>query len=238
MIEIYRASTTNVRELKKQRASIKRLFNRAIIQKDKMSQNLLTKLYALLYSSFVEVCFLKIIHTPYGFTDPEILQIYGQRNLELKVSKCLELAFLSIDKMAGRGEIQNKKQILVRYIEQYILSPSQLRNKIAHGQWSVALNNDNTAINADTTAKINNLDFVKVDILFSVFEKIGQAIEDLIESPYKAHFNDFYFHTTELETLVSDTSTWTLESKTKILEEKQERVKKINLSKTNGNKVV
>ena len=233
MLEVFKASVTNVRELKQQRTNLKRLINQSVKRNDHNSFNALTKLYALLFSSFAELCFLKTIHTPYGFNGDEINQISGQRNLEQKWNKCIELAFLKINNIANKGDIQNKKQILTRHINNFIIEPSQLRNKIAHGQWSVALNNDNTAINQQTTDKIKALDFVKIDILFSVYEKIGQAVEDLIESPTKAHFNDFYFHMTELETLVDETKGWTMESKIKKLKETIQRQDRIKLEREN-----
>lgn len=227
MLAIFQSSVSNVRELKKHRTALRRLFNRSLKQKDHSGFEAFKRLYALLYSSFAEVSFLKVIHTPYGFSEDEIAQIQGQRNLEQKWIKCLELAFQRIDNTVNKGEIQNKRQTLERLIQTYIIEPSQLRNKIAHGQWVVALNNDNTAINADTTQRINNLDFVKIDILFELYEKIGQVVEDLIESPHKAHFRDFYFHITELEQLVEETKKWTLFSKTKVLEQTWHRQEKI-----------
>jgi len=225
MIEIYRASVENVRELNKQRTNIKRLLNQAIKRNDHSGFNALTKLYALLYSSYAELCLLKVIHTPYGFCKEDIRQINSERNLEQKWTKCLELAFNRINNIANAGEIQNKRQTLSRHIYNYIIEPSQLRNKIAHGQWVVALNNENTATNPATTSRIANLDFVKTDILFSVYQKIGQAVEDLIESPTKAHFNDFYSHMTELEELIKETQNWDLQSKIKMLKDKFERIK-------------
>lgn len=225
MLTIYRASVENLRELNKQRTSIKRLFNEAVEKNNQTGLHVLTKLYALLYSSFAELSFLKVIHTPYGFSEPEITQICNERNLDQKWKKCIELAFRKIENTTNAGEIQNKKKTLLNHIEKYITEPSQLRNKIAHGQWKIALNNDNTDINPNTTQRINDLDFVKVDILFLVYQKIGQAIEDLIESPHKAHFNDFYSHMTELDTLISKTNTWNLESKIEVLKAKFAKIK-------------
>ena len=192
------------------------MFNRSVKLNDHSSFEALKKLYALLYSSFVEVSFLKVVHTPYGFTENEISQILEQRNLEQKWARCLELAFRRIDNMTNKGEVQNKKQILQRLIQTYIIESSQLRNKIAHGQWVVALNTENTAVNNDTTNRINGLDFVKVDVLFSLYAKISQVIEDLIESPHKTHFRDFYFHISELQNLVTQTKDWNLQSKVKL----------------------
>lgn len=239
MYKIFQASVKNVNELSIERKHLKRLFNLCIERNEKAYFKVLTNSYALLYSSFAEVCFVKIINTPYGFNDDEINQInqeiiHGrarERNLEDKWKKCLELAFKKIENLANDGEIQNKKLRLKRLITEFILEPSQIRNKIAHGQWKQALNSKNTDINPLTTSKIKNLDFVKIDILYLIYEKIAQTVEDLIESPEKAHFNDFYYHMTELEVLLENTKNWSLESKTQNLKEKLERIARIKDSK-------
>ncbi|WCC46266.1 hypothetical protein [Tenacibaculum finnmarkense] len=225
MLEIFKASTENVRELKKNRKKINQLINRSIKNKSKDMIPVLTKTYALTYSAFAETCFLKTIHTPYGFSEDLIKQISSKRNLEKKWNKCIELAFEQIKNMTNLGEIQNKKKRLKNLINEYVIKPSQLRNKIAHGQWKSALNTENTKINLITTKRIKELDFVQVDNLFLIYEKISQVVEDLIESPHKTHFRDFYIHLTELEELVEKTKNWTIETKTKVLIEKFEKQK-------------
>ncbi len=220
MIEVYKACVENLRELKSQQKSLKRLFNKSIVDNDKSSLCTLTKLYALLYSSFAELSFLKVIHTPYGFNESEINQISSESSLDKKWKRCVELAFRMMENGSNAGEIQNKKRRLQGYIETYIIEPSQLRNKIAHGQWKIALNGSNTGINHNMTQRINDLDFVKIDILFNVYLKLGQAIEDLIESPQKAHFNYFYTYLTELDEFILKTQAWNLESKINQLKDK------------------
>jgi hypothetical protein len=220
MLQIFQASVENVRELKKQRKTIKRLFNQSIKKKDYSSHDLLTKLYALLYSAFAEASFLKTINTPNGFLPDEITQIQTSRNLEQGWVMCIDRAFARIDKMVNRGEIMNKRQTLIRFLNNYVIAPSQLRNKIAHGQWSVALNSENTSINHLTTVRVKNLDFVVIDIHFDLYEKLSQAVEDLIESPYKTHFRDFYIHMTDVEQLIIHTKNWSTKSKIAVLEKK------------------
>ena len=73
--EIFTASTENLRDLKKQRKRICALVNRAIREKQDPDLISLTKMYALLYSAYVETSFLKLIHTPKAFTESEIIQI-------------------------------------------------------------------------------------------------------------------------------------------------------------------
>ena len=73
--EIFTASTENLRDLKKQRKRICALVNRAIREKQDPDLISLTKMYALLYSAYVETSFLKLIHTPKAFTESEIKEL-------------------------------------------------------------------------------------------------------------------------------------------------------------------
>ena len=155
---------------------------------------------------------MKLIHTPQAFTEIEIMDIQRGRNLEEKWKKCVELAFMKINNRANLGEIANKKQTLNRILDKYIIAPSQMRNKIAHGQWSVCLNGDCTKINEQISKEMNKLDFVKVDRLFSIYKKYQQCVLDLLVS-LRTHYRDYYANITELERYVKETESWTLETK-------------------------
>ncbi len=210
--EIYRACTSNVKNLKKQRNRILALVNRAIREKNDADLISLTKMYALLYSAYAEVSFLKLIHTPQAFSEPEISQIGAGRNLEEKWEKCFEFAFKKLNLGANLGEIANKKQKLKRILTDYIIGPSQIRNKVAHGQWMVCLNNDCTRVNHDATLKMQQLDFVKIDRYFSIYEKFQQCILDLSVSQ-KTHYRDYYTIIAGLEEYIDSTKSWSLETK-------------------------
>ena len=132
--EIFIASTKNLRDLKKQKKRISALVNRAIREKKDSDLISLTKVYVLLYSAYVETSFLKLIHTPNAFSESEITQIMAQHNLEQKWIKCVELAFNKLN-TNNLGGVANKKQTLNRLLQEYIIEPSQIRNKVAHGQW-------------------------------------------------------------------------------------------------------
>ena len=213
MKEIYEANVKNVKEVKKQANAIKRLLNQSLKDNRVCEIEALTKTYALMYSAYAEVSFQKLIHTPYGFSDEYIQQIENGRNLETKWMKCMELALKQIESETNKGDIANKLKWLKEIMDKYIIYPSQIRNKIAHGQWSVCLNNDCTKINTDMTAELAKLDFVQVEKLFGIYEIFIQCVEDLIESPYKAHYRDFYANLTELEEYIKRTKDYNMESK-------------------------
>ena len=213
MKEIYEANVKNVREVKKQANAIKRLLNQSLRDNRVSEIDALTKTYALMYSSYAEVSFQKLIHTPYGFSEEHIRQIESGRNLETKWMKCMELAIKQIENDSNKGEVANKLKWLQEIMQKYIIHPSQVRNKIAHGQWSVCLNNDCTKINSEMTAELQMLDFVEVEKLFVIYEIFVQCVEDLIESPHKAHYRDFYYNLTELEEYIKKTKDYTMEAK-------------------------
>lgn len=218
MIEIYKASCTNVKELKSKRKILNKLINQSIRAGAVGELDALTKLYALLYSAYAEVSFLKLIHTPCGFDESEIAMIQDQRNLEEKWLKCFEMAFRKINTDSNAGELANKRKKLNNILNLYIIGPSQIRNKIAHGQWKVCLNNKCEGLNSAIAAEIQNLDCVRVDILFEVYERFQQCIEDLIESP-RTHYRDYYTRIVELERYINETKDWNLDSKTRKIRE-------------------
>lgn len=210
--EVYRACVDNVRELKKHRRRLVMLANRAIREKNTADLDTLTKFYSLLFSAYAENSFLKLIHTSKAFTLQEIADIQSKRNLEEKWKKCVELAFYKINNNANLGEIANKKQTLNRILDKYIIEPSQMRNKVAHGQWKKCLNNDCTKINAEITDEMLYLDFTKVDRYFKIYKEFEQCVLDLLVSP-KTHYRDYYSCITKLDDYISATELWTLETK-------------------------
>ena len=211
---IYEASVKNLKELKKHVRQLKKLANKAIRENDDVALETYTRLYALLYSTYAEVSFTKLIHSPgeNAFTDSEIYQIEQKRNLEEKWNKCIDLGFSRLNQNANKGEIANKKQTLRKILNDYIIKPSQLRNKIAHGQWKVCLNNDCSGINVTITSELNKLDFVKIDRLYNIYEKFHHCILDIVISP-RTHYRDYYRILTELQSYIDATASQTLNTK-------------------------
>ena len=130
-------------------------------------------------------------------------------NEEITFSKNL-LKFEKLD-------IANKRKKLQNILDEYIIQPSIFRNKIAHGQWKVCLNSENEKINQEITNDMLELDCVKIDNLFKIYNMFQQCIEDLIESP-RTHYRDYYSQIVDLESFVEKTKMWSLESKRKKLQ--------------------
>lgn len=212
-LPFYKAYVTNVSEFKIAEKEIRRIINRALKENKTTTINTQTKLYALLYSTYSEAAFMKMILTPYGFEQEFVNQILAQGSIQEKWFKCVDLAFNKFSKHKKGSEIPNKSLELKKIINEYIIDPSIIRNKIAHGQISVALNSKNTSLHIDITNKLNNLDVVYISRLFYINDKLTSIIEDLIESPDKAHYEYYFAKFQDLENYIEKSKNWSILTK-------------------------
>lgn len=214
-VVVFEAQTTNVRELERAWSHVNRQINALILRKDQKSVEISTKLLALIYCALAESIFSKLVHTPYGLRLGEVDQVKRAtiaNGVKSGWLKCAELAMKRVES-AKSNHCHNVLQRLSVMIEKYIFDPSLLRNKLAHGQWSVALNRDNTAVNVDITERIAAHTVVELYRRKNALEKLSSLIEDIIESPNKAHHRDYWTHLTEFEQKQKELEGWTMERK-------------------------
>lgn len=222
-LNVFKAQTKNVQEIEKVRKQINRTINDALKRGDKIAVQALTKTMALVFCAWVEANFSKVIHTPNGFSLDEIQQIkkvYKENGLEKGWEKCVELGSLKASKNKNSNYVPNIRLELRRLIQDYIVEPSLLRNKIAHGQWTIALNRENSAENKDLTKSLASLDIVTISKWFKVHGHISLIIENLVESPNKAFHRDYWIEITELKEFIAVTEGWSLEQKVNKLKQK------------------
>lgn len=214
-LSIFQAQTQNVRELERTWRHLNRQINQLILRKDDKGVAIHTKVLLLVYCALAESIFSKLIHTPHGLSLSEIEQVKiesAERGVKFGWLKCVEL---SIQRVPGSNGSHgpNVRRKLEDLIERFIFDPSLIRNKLPHGQWCVALNRDNTAVNSEITAEIANHDVVELYRRKFALEKLAGVVEDLIESPSKAHHRDYWTHLTEFEDGQSRLAKWTVQKK-------------------------
>lgn len=228
-LNVFNAQTKNVRELDKAITQIKRSINDALKRNDHTSVRILTKTLALVFCAWVEANFSKVIHTPYGFSLNEIEQIkkiYMDNGVEKGWEKCVELGTIRASKRKSSKYIANIRLELSRLIKDYIVEPSLLRNKIAHGQWAIALNRNNTAENKDLTNSLATLDITEIIKWIKIHKHISLVIEALIESPERAFHKEYWIKVTELKEFIKETETWSLGKKKLQQKKKNEKMLK------------
>jgi hypothetical protein len=221
--QIFEAQTTNVRDLNDAWDHLNRQTNVLIIQKNDKGVQTTTKLLAFVYCALAEAIFSKLLHTPGVLTLDEIDQVkeYAKNNgVKFGWSKCAELAVRKIDG-TQKAHPANVLQTLRDLIEQYIFDPSVTRNKLAHGQWTVALNRENDALNPDATAAIATHSVVELARRKHALEALAGILEDIIESPNKAHRRDYWGRLTQFKEKQKEMSRWTFERKVAALQKKK-----------------
>jgi hypothetical protein len=220
IFELYKLQSRNVRKLNQVKDILIKDINFYLKKTDDFQVEVKTKLLAVLYCAWSEAQFIQIVYTPSAFSYSEIAnikQIKDKDGIADGWKQMIELALQKVGDWQKSSDLQNRRKELFEIVEDYIKTPSLLRNKIVHGQWFYALNRDNTAENLDLTNELANLDSVKLIKRFEVHKYLGLIIRDLVQSPKKGFHQNYWVHMTELERYLDKTRSWDIETKRKKL---------------------
>lgn len=236
-LSIFEAQTENVRELEKAWKDLNRTINSLYANNNHSSAKTHTKLLTQLYCAYAESIFVKLLHTPNGFTEDEILQInkIKKRNIVAAWKKVTKLSLSKLNN-PNNNHIPNTIRKVFDLINEYISDPSLIRNKLAHGQWVHALNRKNSKVHPEfenedqskptVTHKIRTINSVDLHKKKEAFDSLYRIIEDIIESPHKAHYRDYWIHINKMESLQDKMKGWNIEDKIKklVLKRKQRKI--------------
>jgi len=219
--ELYVLQSKNVRKLKKVESNLVRTINNYLKKNDTFQVELNTKLYALVYCTLSEAQFIQIVNTPDGFLDTEIEKIKLEKSKNGLI-KAWELLFdMAFDKVNVNWksdiDLTARKNELQKIIDTYIKIPSELRNKIAHGQWDYALNRENTALNKIKTQELKSLTVVQIKIWSEIHQFLGLIVRDLIQSPKNGFHNNYWVDLVKLQQFIIDSNSWTMNKRIKTL---------------------
>jgi hypothetical protein len=221
---VYEAQVKNVRKIESSRRILKKHINDCLFRQHKAEADVLTSLYVLLYCTWYEAQFLKLLYTPYGFSGDEIAQVLDKKKYSTIEEKWNKLLSLAIQKVSGwdkSSELPNHLQTIKRYFEEYVIDKALLRNKFAHGQWVEALNSGNNKVNKEVTVKLRSITIVDVDIWFFVTGKLVEVMQMMIATPTK-HYRRFYYTLfTEIEDYLERTKAYSVSKKVVMLGEKK-----------------
>ena len=137
--------------------------------------------------------------------------------------KCLELGLFRVSRTSKSSYIPNINKKVKEIIIEYVQEPRLLRNKIAHGQWKIALNRNNDNTNIDLTNQISNLNVVQLNVWKIAHQGLANIIEVLIESPERAFHRDYWHEISKLEAHLKETKNWSLADKIKLLKDKKNK---------------
>lgn len=223
-LKVFQAQVRNIKELDAAWRQIKKTINIGLVQDKLDSARIHTKTLALVYCAWSEAVLSKLIHTPHGFELNEIEQIKTAQKASIVAAwkKCIELASVKVGSRGG-SYVPNIRQHVNRLVSTYIEEPSLVRNKVAHGQWVVALNRENTDANINISQQVNDLNVVQLDTWREAFLGLAEIIEAMIESPDRAFHRDYWPIVTRIEAHLEKTASYSLETKIALLKAKAAR---------------
>jgi hypothetical protein len=211
---VFSIQTENLRELEKAWEQGNRLVNESLRLNNTAAVKIQTKLMALLFCAYTEATFSKLIHTPDALTQSDIQSLKDKfkNNSYFGWVACLKLV---VGKITSRDQTYKDDVIsnVMALLKAYIKEPSEIRNRMAHGQWVIALNSKNTQESNLISAKIDNLDIVVLTKYKKSFYLTALIIEDLLESPDKAHINFYQGLVKKFNREQEKMSTWTIEGR-------------------------
>ena len=169
----------------------------------------------LVYSSWTEATLVKLIHTPFGFTEIEKKKILKDKDVLNKWKKCVNTAFSKFRKSGS--EIPNKKKKIHKLLDDYLKSQANIRNKIAHGQWEFPLYANNLSHDPNAQILINLIDVIQIDTWFEIFKEISEIVRGLIDAKshnnHLSHYNHYFEKLTNIQTIIDKRNTWSIEEK-------------------------
>ncbi|RKT46226.1 hypothetical protein BDD21_3729 [Thiocapsa rosea] len=223
IFELYMAQSENVRELWKIRGSLLKDINFYTRRGDEYQVTVKTKFFSLLYSAWSEAQFIQILFTRSGFSYSEIshiLNIKKKNGIAQAWDLMLTDAMRKVGNAQTRQDLNNRLKKLKSLTKVYIAEPSELRNKIAHGEWINAINNKANRVNPDIAKELALLDPVEIQKRFEVHRFFGYIVRDLVQSPKNSFHQHYWTNVVALEKYLRKTAGWNIQSKKQHLSRK------------------
>lgn len=220
---IFAAQVQNVRCLESALKQIRRAVNDGLRQQDDVQVSVHTRVLAQTFCSWAEANFSKVIHTPHGFTLVEIADVkrtWKAQSLAHAWREAVNLGLAKVPEQPGNFIGEARRQVN-GFIDQYVSRPALIRNKIAHGQWQVALNRNNTATNDQLTEEMSLLSVIDVDRWLGGHRRLAGIVESLIESPERTFALHYWPQLRDLEDFAARSAAWTIEAKRAALRRKR-----------------
>jgi len=186
----YKQHCENLRMIEKAITSVQRMLREYIRKDQPMNVYIYTKLLSHLINSWAEVRALKLIYEKAAFSDAEKLKLIKCDQLDARWILLLTISFCKSYKILPRKldsvetpiTARTRYKMLSELAQNDLLESSQLRNRIAHGQWKYAFNKDMLEINQQLTMRLRQENIVKLQLKYKMFKSLAQIIHDLAVS--------------------------------------------------------
>ena len=203
--QLYQAHVKNLRAVDVAFERVSRELNSSLSRSDDKTADALLKTAMLLLGGWAENRLRKLAYEPNGFAEAE-RAILSSKNTQLETwQTALELGFRKRHNipnanlatalpLTARAHFQALKAVIYQELRPII----EVRNKLAHGQWARALNNENTDFSALHNQQIAAENAHTLRCKKRILESMAQLIHDLNAGNH-AFERDFDRHYSKLE---------------------------------------
>lgn len=202
---LYKAHVKNLRAVEVSFERIMRELNGSVARGDEKTTDALTKTTMLLLGAWAENRLRKLTYEPNGFSEHEREMVGAATSQIDSWRKAIELGFR---KRYGipRADLntslpitaRSHYQTLIAILDDNLKPIIEVRNKLAHGQWSRTLNNVNDDFSQEMMARISAENALTVKFKKRLLNCLAQLIHDLVAGN-AAFERDFDLHFRNLE---------------------------------------
>ncbi|MBJ7329891.1 MAG: hypothetical protein JHC95_08345 [Solirubrobacteraceae bacterium] len=187
----------------------------ALGDRDEVAVDALTRVATFLLSAKVESRFYKLLYEPP--VPDEFRALVNAKagrapSLIDKWKRTVEIAFCEYNHVNrpfqdSVAPLDSKRQHDVHLSGiKHLESIIGLRNKVAHGQWRVALNTSGTDLNAGITARLSAENLMSLQLKDRLAASVANAVNDLVVSS-KTHHRDLGVHRSATEDAIRELET-------------------------------
>jgi hypothetical protein len=201
-VSMYKEHCENLREIEGAINLIQLDLRRYIATEQDGNVYKYTKLLSYLITCWTEVRILKLLYEKNAFTSADIESIILAGTLKDKWIMALNFAFAKAytinrsDDIAAQLDFTAKSYYneIKSLIINDLLPATEIRNRIAHGQWKYAFTNDLKSISPNLTGELRRENIVTLQLKMNLLKGLGVLIHDLAVSPltFKRDFDKTY----------------------------------------------
>ena len=199
--DLAKAHIKNRLQLRKALSQQKLLLNSSIKTGNKLQEYLSIRIYILLYVAYLETSLNYLLyHYHKQLHEKDLEKMLSETSQEKRWQKLLEFSFRS--NFLNKKETKNLDLIdlghtnyhryvyIKQLLDNEITSFIGIRNKLAHGQWAIALNNEGTDKVQETTTKIWTLSKKECLHVKNIIDNFLSLMEAVVAS--KINFGNTY----------------------------------------------
>ncbi len=226
---LYKAHVNNIRAVEIAFERIMRELNGSLARGDEKTADALLKTAMLLLGAWAENRLRKLAYEPNGFSQREREMVSAATSQMESWKKAIELGFRKRYGMPKADlsaslpiTARSHYQTLLVILEDDLKPIIEVRNKLAHGQWSRTLNNANDDFSQEMMARISGENALTVKFKKRLLNYLAQLIHDLVAGN-EAFERDFDLHFKNLEQAKRDITKRLFSSWLRAMQEKHRR---------------